>query len=211
MEKARVGGSRPAFMAELKFSCPHCGQHIECGEPWSGRQIQCPACQNHLIVPHLPAPPAAAPALSAPVSAPPAPGRTKLAAGAAQAARPAPPGTAPRRQPPPPPRTGNPVLKFAIIAVLLAVIGGVGYIYGPGLLGRVQEMGTSKTPVPANASAGGSGPLGEVNGAMDVSDTLDGGAPSRPPPVAARQAVAANPPGSPATNSPAKRAHRRPH
>ena len=41
-------------MAEFKFSCPQCEQHLQCEEIMSGRQIQCPAC-NHLI--RIPPPP----------------------------------------------------------------------------------------------------------------------------------------------------------
>ena len=212
--------ARIAFMADIKFSCPHCGQHISCGEPWSGHQIQCPACQNGLIVPRIqPAPPAVAPAPQSLVPQPPAANQTKLSAGSTQVARSTVPGPMPRSQRVSrPPRTGNPILKFAIIAVVLAVIGGAGYLYLPGLLKQAQDMGSSKTPAPANASSGGSGPLGEVNGAMDVSETLDGGAPSRPPPpapaasrppVASPQPAAARPPASPATNSAVRSARRR--
>jgi len=35
-------------MSEFKFSCPHCTQHLQADEQFSGRQIQCPSC-NHLI------------------------------------------------------------------------------------------------------------------------------------------------------------------
>ena len=35
-------------MNEFKFSCPHCDQHLQCDEQFSGREIQCPGC-NHLI------------------------------------------------------------------------------------------------------------------------------------------------------------------
>jgi len=35
-------------MGDFKFSCPHCNQHLQCEDKFSGRQIQCPAC-NHLI------------------------------------------------------------------------------------------------------------------------------------------------------------------
>jgi hypothetical protein len=49
-------------MSEFKFSCPNCGQHIQCDELWSGRQINCPACQQPLMVPSLgPPAPAATP------------------------------------------------------------------------------------------------------------------------------------------------------
>jgi len=41
-------------MNPLKFSCPHCGQHLQCDESASGREIQCPNC-NHLIrIPPIP-------------------------------------------------------------------------------------------------------------------------------------------------------------
>ena len=51
-------------MNEFKFSCPHCGQHILCDTQWSGREINCPACQQALIVPSLepPVPETTAPA-----------------------------------------------------------------------------------------------------------------------------------------------------
>lgn len=41
-------------MSDLKFSCPRCEQHLQCDEQFSGREIQCPAC-NHLIrIPPVP-------------------------------------------------------------------------------------------------------------------------------------------------------------
>jgi hypothetical protein len=43
-------------MSEFKFSSPNCGQHIQGDERWSGRQINCPACQQPLVVPSLGAP-----------------------------------------------------------------------------------------------------------------------------------------------------------
>ncbi len=36
---------------EFKFSCPSCGQHIKCDEGYSGRQINCPVCQEQILVP----------------------------------------------------------------------------------------------------------------------------------------------------------------
>ena len=98
------------------------------------------------------------------------------------------------------------MLKYGLIAVVLAVIGGAAYIYLPSLLSQAQEIGNSKAPASANAPGGGGGPLGEVNGAMDVSDTLDGGSPSKPQARPARPPVAAQP-AKPATNNAAKSAH----
>ena len=42
-------------MAEFKFSCPQCGQNIQCDTSYSGRQINCPACQQPIVVPQVPA------------------------------------------------------------------------------------------------------------------------------------------------------------
>jgi len=101
------------------------------------------------------------------------------------------------------------LLKYAVVLVVLAVVGGAAYIYLPGLLKQVQETGTSKTAAPATASGGGvGGPLGEVNEAMDVSDALDGGARSTPRASAAKKRAPAQPPATPATNPPPKSGQR---
>ena len=42
-------------MAEFKFFCPSCGQHILCDTGHSGMQINCPACQHPIVVPQAPA------------------------------------------------------------------------------------------------------------------------------------------------------------
>jgi hypothetical protein len=57
-------------MSEYKFYCPQCGQHILCDTGHSGMQINCPVCQQKIIVPQAPA---AIPILPqpAPVYAPP--------------------------------------------------------------------------------------------------------------------------------------------
>jgi hypothetical protein len=38
-------------MAEFKFSCPQCGQKIQCGTGYAGSQINCPSCQQAIVVP----------------------------------------------------------------------------------------------------------------------------------------------------------------
>ncbi|HEY5233841.1 MAG TPA: hypothetical protein VIK35_09945 [Verrucomicrobiae bacterium] len=57
-------------MAEFKFSCPQCGQHIQCDAAYSGEQINCPSCQQAIVVPQATsaaaAPPATPPSLSIP-------------------------------------------------------------------------------------------------------------------------------------------------
>ncbi len=191
-------------MADIKFSCGHCGQHISCDQAWSGHQLQCPACQTSLVVPSLQAPSEAAAAEpSKLVPQPPAAGRHKLSAGATQVTRPTPTGPLPqKRSAPRPPKAQNLPLKYTAIAVLLLVLGVVAYNYVPGLLNQVPDVGLgSKTTGSGTAPAGGGlGPMGEVNGAMDVSDTLDGNSASRP-----RSRVARSP-ATPATNVPAKSA-----
>src|SRR6185503_1147304 len=73
-------------MSELKFSCPHCSQHIACGLDWAGMQTKCPSCQNDIVIPKPP------PA----VAAAPSPGPLRVSMPSSHSAAPPPP-------PPPPP------------------------------------------------------------------------------------------------------------
>jgi hypothetical protein len=41
-------------MSEFKFACPHCQQHLQCDEQFSGREIQCPGCHHLIHIPHVP-------------------------------------------------------------------------------------------------------------------------------------------------------------
>lgn len=38
-------------MADLKFFCPQCRQKIECDAAYAGSRINCPACQQFIVVP----------------------------------------------------------------------------------------------------------------------------------------------------------------
>ena len=196
------------LMAEIKFSCPQCRQHISGDEQWSGRQIQCPTCATALTVPQVLLPPVAAPpVLKSPAPQPPPSHGPKLSAGVTQVPRSTAPGPIPHRQlAARPPRTENPLLKYVVYAIVLAALGGAGYMFVPSLLSKIQDSANSKPAQTAPASdRGGAGPLGEVNGAMDVSETLDGGSSSQPRPAAARHPVAAQTPATPAAG-PAVRA-----
>lgn len=53
-------------MIEFKFSCPSCGQHLQVTDAYSGRQINCPACQELILVPQAPGPRTVIPATAAP-------------------------------------------------------------------------------------------------------------------------------------------------
>jgi hypothetical protein len=194
-------------MAEIKFSCPQCGQHISGNEHWSGRQIHCPTCATILTVPGaLPPPVAAAPAPESLVPQPPGSLGPRLSAGATQVTRPPAPGAIPIRQlVERPPKRENPLLKYGVYALVLAALGGAGYIYLPSLLNKAQDSPNPKPiQVAPNPNAGGAGPLGEVNGAMDVSDALDGGGSSAPRPARARPAVTPQNPTPPGANPAAK-------
>ena len=194
-------------MAEMKFSCPQCGQHISATEQWSGHQIQCPTCAATLTVPQAPAPPAAiarVPKSLAPQ--PPVSPGPKLSAGATQVARSTPAATTPlRRSAARPPRNQSPLLKYVVYAIVLAALGGAAYNFLPSLVSKLQNSVDSKpTQTGPAPTSGGAGPLGEVNAAMDVSDALDGGSSSPPRPAPARPPVAAQKPTTPAA-SPAAR------
>jgi hypothetical protein len=41
-------------MTEFKFFCPQCGRQIQCGTNYSGTQINCPVCQQTIVVPKAP-------------------------------------------------------------------------------------------------------------------------------------------------------------
>ena len=44
-------------MPDMKFSCPHCQQHIEADSSYGGMQINCPTCNGALVIPGVAAPP----------------------------------------------------------------------------------------------------------------------------------------------------------
>jgi hypothetical protein len=188
-------------MADIKFSCNKCGQHISCDEPWAGHQIQCPACQTNLTVPYTQPPTeAAAPGPQPRGPQPPSASRPKLSAGLTQVTRATP--TSPilqRRHIVRAPRARNSLLGYAVMAVVLVGVGVAAYNYLPALLSHVQDVGSSKTSGSAAAPATGGGPMGDVNGAMDVSDALEGGSPSK-----SRASVAKPPSATLATNPPVK-------
>jgi hypothetical protein len=39
-------------MSDLKFSCPSCGQHIQCDETHAGKNLPCPDCAHLIRVPN---------------------------------------------------------------------------------------------------------------------------------------------------------------
>src|SRR5262249_39989952 len=143
------------FMADIKFSCPHCNQHITCDELWGGHQLQCPGCQGSLIVPGGAA---TAPAHSPLVPKVPA-GPGKLSKAPAPNA-PAPGASAPARNipirnlAPAVRKKQSPVVKFAITAAVLVALGAGGY-FGYIWLSDMQSKANAKSREAEKNSDGG--------------------------------------------------------
>jgi len=180
-------------MANMKFSCPQCGQHISCDETWAGHGIECPVCHGAIVVPQF-HPPSVAPPPATPPREAVKTGGAKLAAGVTQVARSTAHAPAPvKKIIPRGPRSNNSLIGYALLLLLVAGLAWVGYFYG---LPMLKDTFPSSTPAAGTSAPQGGGtrggPLGEVNEAMDASDALDGGSSS-----------AKNRP-RPATNNPAR-------
>jgi hypothetical protein len=131
---------RKAFMAEFKFSCPLCQQHILCDTDYSGNRINCPSCQKEIVVPQAPPVAAVPPAPVAPsaasgmllpppppppVSAPsPVTPPTTMAAAAGL-----PIAGAPRVVDEPPPKFKFTLARCGLVAVLIIGLAAGGYCY----------------------------------------------------------------------------------
>jgi len=103
-------------MAEFKFSCPQCDQHILCDTDHSGLQINCPSCQKLIVIPPAPgatdAPPAPVVLATRQSTAVPAAGRRFPGASGAQ-----------------PPKKSSGALK-AVLIVAVVLIGAAGGFFG---------------------------------------------------------------------------------
>jgi membrane protein YdbS with pleckstrin-like domain/DNA-directed RNA polymerase subunit RPC12/RpoP len=62
-------------MADVKFDCTHCGEHLEAEAQMRGQKMECPACKSEVVVPAQATPEPALPVarLADPESAPPGP------------------------------------------------------------------------------------------------------------------------------------------
>jgi len=84
-------------MADIKFSCPHCDQHIQADTSYGGMQITCPSCQGNFIVPtptpaSPPTPVLTRPSLSVATPAPVAVPAVEAAGGCPSCGKPVAPG-----------------------------------------------------------------------------------------------------------------------
>jgi outer membrane lipoprotein-sorting protein len=145
-------------MAEFKFSCPQCGQRIQCDTGYAGAQINCPSCQQSIVVPQAPrfaaAPPAAAPRPA--YEAPPPPSPPPAAPGLATKQSTTVPATgrrfagAPGAQPPAKPKSKalRNVLIITASLVVLAGLGAGGW-FGYSKFKAHQAAQAAKKPNPA--------------------------------------------------------------
>ena len=97
----------------MKFSCPHCTQHLEIADEWSGLAVDCPSCQQALTVP------AVAVAIPVRETAP----KTPTKAQPPKLRRPGSGGSAPSK----PPRRGGGGLGKLLLMLLVLAGAGFGY------------------------------------------------------------------------------------
>jgi hypothetical protein len=163
-------------MADIKFACPHCAQHITCDELWGGHQLECPSCKNPLAVPAPVATPASpgTPAATSFTPKPPAAAEPRLAINAGHAAGPA--AGAPQRTIPirnltaPPPKKKSPVAKFATVAAVLIVLGAGAYFGYPWLSGMQDKVNTASKEAAKSADGGEVSHIAKLNGVLDATD-----------------------------------------
>lgn len=172
-------------MAEMKFTCPSCGQHITCDEQWGGHQIPCPVCQKPLVVPI--SRPAAAPSAPPPrnslVPEVPTARSPKLALGTTKQEE----GAAPQKNIPirnlaPPPEKKKSILATLLpVLGIVIILGAAGYFGWPYFKewkekragGETADASAAKAPAPAPAPAT---PDGQPAAGVDAT-----GAPAAPP------------------------------
>ncbi len=175
-----MAGQTLTIMAEIKFACPNCGQHITCDELWGGHQLDCPSCKNPLVVPAqaAPQPPPTPAAPRSLVPKPPAGVEPRLAINAAHAtqAAEAPQRTIPiRNLAPPPPKKKNKLVTYGVGALVVMALGVGGY-YGYGWISHMQNKFTTATN---DAAKNGDG--GQVGHIANLYKTLDATEPGRLP------------------------------
>src|SRR5579859_8017417 len=182
-------------MADIKFSCPHCNQHITCDELWGGHELQCPGCQGSLIVPGGAAAPA--PPQNTLVPKPPSGGKVALTK-APMPNAPAPGASAPARSipirnlAPAVQKKQSPVVKFSIPGAVLVAAGAGGYFGYVWYTGR-QATENAKSQEAEKKPAAQTGQIAEMNTVMDGTDsgntTPAPGTPRRQRPGAATPGV----------------------
>ncbi|MGH7970608.1 MAG: hypothetical protein ACREIC_17925, partial [Limisphaerales bacterium] len=162
-------------MADIKFACPHCQQHITCDALWGGHQLQCPSCQKELTVPAAPAAPAPAPASLVPPPPRAAAPRVSLSqvGGQSVAQKPAVPQRAIpiRNLAAPAPKRANPIVKFATTGAVVVALG-AGCYFGWIWLRDRQEKANAQAKAEEARNSGESqvGHIANLNAVLDTTE-----------------------------------------
>lgn len=164
-------------MADIKFACPHCAQHITCDELWGGHQLECPSCKNPLTVPAAPAPAEAAPS-NAPrslVPRPPAAVEPRLNINAAHANPAAATGGGQKAIPirnlaPPKPKKKSALVTYGTALIVVALLG-AGIYFGMGYVTKMQnKVTTASNEAAKNADGGQVGHIANLYSTLDATD-----------------------------------------
>jgi len=144
-------------MAEFKFSCPQCGQRIQCDPGYAGAQIECPACKQAIVVPQM----SAAPAVSRPPAAPPPPPPASAPSALSTRQTTAAPaagqrfGTSPAGAPPPKPKSKalrNTLIVTSIVVALAVLAGGGWFVMTKSKLFAAKGNPAAMVPKPTAAA-----------------------------------------------------------
>jgi hypothetical protein len=159
-------------MADIKFGCPHCSQHITCDELWGGHQLECPNCKNPLTVPAKAAAPAAAASPSL-VPKPPAAVEPRLSIGASQqsVAAASPQKVIPiRNLAPAAAKKRSPLVTYGVGALVLVGLAAGGY-YGYGWMNAMQDkVNTASKEAAKDADGGQVAHIAKLNAVLDATD-----------------------------------------
>jgi hypothetical protein len=162
-------------MAEIRFSCQACHQHINCDEAWAGHQIQCPVCSKTITVPSKVTATATGGGASAAAASPPhgtlvpkVPEKANLALSQnAQQPAPAAQKHIPiRNLAAPPPKKEGPWKTIGILAAVLTILGASAYFgwpYVSKMLNKEEPQASAPaSPKQEATHAAPSAPLAEM-------------------------------------------------
>ncbi len=155
-------------MADLRITCPHCRQDIECDELWVGHELQCPICQASFTV-QAPATPKG-PAGNSLVPKPPPGGAPRLSVGQAQVPAQTGRNIPIRNLTGPPPKKKSPLISI-LAGVLVVAALGVGGYFGFGWIKEKQDKAKAKSAAELRNSDGGeAGHIANLNKVLDATE-----------------------------------------
>ncbi|MBI3851894.1 MAG: hypothetical protein HY298_16685 [Verrucomicrobia bacterium] len=152
-------------MADIIFDCPSCKQPVQADDAWGGQQIECPLCKAPMIVPEAQgtAPQVGAKSLGKQLVS--VPGGTNLSAGAIQVPRPSSGRGIPiRNLQQPQAKRQNPVVRYAIIGVVIVAALASGWVAWPYLrphipfLNKAADESAAAAPPATDKSAAAAPP-----------------------------------------------------